>query len=137
MPRYSSGLPQLDGPMFLTDGGLETCLVFIEGVDLPCFAAFPLVVTDEGRARLIKYFTPFLKTARDHGVGFILDTPTWRANADWGTRLGYSGVELADVNRQSVALATEMRDAFDTERTPVIIMAYSGLVATDIASTHV
>jgi len=71
MPRYRSGLPQLGESIFLTDGGLETWLVFIEGVDLPCFAAFPLVATDEGRARLVKYFTPFLNTARERGVGFI------------------------------------------------------------------
>ena len=126
MPRYRSGLPQLGGSIFLTDGGLETWLVFIEGVDLPCFAAFPLVTTDEGRARLIKYFTPFLNTARERGVGFILDTPTWRANADWGTRLGYSDAELTEINRQSVALASSMRNAFDTERTPVIINGVIG-----------
>src|SRR5437016_253466 len=100
MPRYRSGLPQLGGSIFLTDGGLETWLVFMEGVDLPCFAAFPLVATDDGRARLVKYFTLFLNTARERGVGFILDTPTWRANADWGTRLGYSDAELTDINRQ-------------------------------------
>src|SRR3954447_16886968 len=90
MPCYRNGLPQLAGTLFLTDGGLETWLVFLEKVDLPCFAAFPLVLDEAGRDRLSGYFKPYLQTARERGVGFILDTPTWRANADWGERLGYS-----------------------------------------------
>ena len=36
--------------VYLTDGGLETTLVFLEGIDLPDFAAFPLLDSDDGRA---------------------------------------------------------------------------------------
>jgi lipoprotein-anchoring transpeptidase ErfK/SrfK len=35
--------------MVLTDVGLETVLVFEEGLDLPHFAAFPLLDSDAGR----------------------------------------------------------------------------------------
>ncbi|HEV2563872.1 MAG TPA: homocysteine S-methyltransferase, partial [Microvirga sp.] len=42
--------PPTDDAIFLTDGGLETTLVFLDGVDLPCFAAFPLLRSEEGRA---------------------------------------------------------------------------------------
>ena len=53
MPRYRHALPQLSGPkVFLTDGGLETTLVFLDGIDLPGFAAFPLVADEGGRAKL-------------------------------------------------------------------------------------
>ena len=38
-----SDLPQLDGGLFLTDGGIETTLIFHEGLDLPEFAAFDLL----------------------------------------------------------------------------------------------
>lgn len=126
MPRYRNELPQLAGKVFLTDGGLETCLVFLENVDLPCFAAFPLVLDKAGRERLGGYFKPYLQTARERGVGFVLDTPTWRANADWGARLGYSTPALASINRQSVAMATALRDAFDSERSPVVINGVLG-----------
>ncbi|MFC7738633.1 homocysteine S-methyltransferase family protein [Roseomonas sp. GCM10028921] len=126
MPRYRNGLPQLAGTVFLTDGGLETWLVFLERVDLPSFAAFPLVLDETGRERLRSYFTPYLQTAGERGVGFILDTPTWRANADWGDRLGYSAPTLASINRQSVALATALRDTFDDERRPVVINGVIG-----------
>jgi S-methylmethionine-dependent homocysteine/selenocysteine methylase len=36
-------LPQLGGRPMVTDGGMETDLIFHHGVDLPLFAAFPLI----------------------------------------------------------------------------------------------
>ena len=70
--------------MKLTDAGLETVIVFEEGIDLPEFAAFPLVDSDEGRAALHRYYMPFLELARDRGVPLVLSAPVWRANPDWG-----------------------------------------------------
>src|SRR5215204_6272834 len=84
MPSYRESLPQLAGSPFLTDGGLETTLIFHEHLDLPCFAAFPLVDAPRGRETLKAYFRPYLEKAAAHGVGFVLSTPTWRANADLG-----------------------------------------------------
>jgi S-methylmethionine-dependent homocysteine/selenocysteine methylase len=104
-------LPQLDSGFFVTDGGLETSLIFLDGLDLPDFAAFPLLETDAGRASLRSYYAPYLDLAERTGTGIVLDTPTWRANADWGVRLGYDATRLADTNRRSVefvaALAAE------------------------------
>jgi homocysteine S-methyltransferase len=92
-------LPQLaSGSVFLTDGGLETTLVFLDGMDLPDFASFPLLDSDAGRAHLDRYFAPYLDLAEQHGSGFVLDTVTWRANPDLGTRLGYDERALAEVN---------------------------------------
>lgn len=105
-------LPQLTGEgIFVTDGGLETELVFHDGHDLPCFAAFPLLETPEGRARLRRYYDGYLRIARDHGAGFVIETPTWRANPDWAAQLGYSSTRLDAVNRAAVALAEEVRAA--------------------------
>ena len=44
MTTYRDNLPQLTGTPMLTDGGLETTLIFQQGLDLPCFAAFHLLV---------------------------------------------------------------------------------------------
>jgi homocysteine S-methyltransferase len=96
--------------MQLTDAGLETVLLFEEGIDLPQFAAFPLVDTDAGRAALRRYYTPFLELARDREVPLVLSAPTWRANADWGSLLGYEADELAAVNGRAVALVEDVRD---------------------------
>ena len=71
----------------LTDGGMETTLIFREGIDLPEFAAFPLLATEGGRAALRRYFEPYVELAGRLGVPLVLDAPTWRANVDWGQRL--------------------------------------------------
>src|SRR3954454_22986875 len=95
-------------PLRLTDGGLETSLIFDQGIELPEFAAFPLVETEDGRQALRAYFAPYLGVARDYDAGFVLDTPTWRANPDWGARLVYDADRLHTVNRTATALAREL-----------------------------
>jgi S-methylmethionine-dependent homocysteine/selenocysteine methylase len=56
------------------------------------------------------YYAPFLALARERGTGFVLTSPTWRANADWGVRLGYDAAALAVVNRRSIELMERLRD---------------------------
>ena len=105
-------LPQRSGDhLFVTDGGLETELVFHDGIDLPCFAAFPLLDNPDTRARLRRYYDGYLDIARKLDAGFIVETPTWRANPDWASALGYSLEQLDAVNRSAVALAEEVRTA--------------------------
>jgi S-methylmethionine-dependent homocysteine/selenocysteine methylase len=108
-------LPQLSGEPFITDGGMETVLIFDYGLELPDFASFVLLDDPEGAQALRSYYETFLDIARERGAGIVLDTPTWRANADWGERLGYSPEALADVNRRGVGLLEELRqDAVGT-----------------------
>ena len=73
----------------VTDGGLETWLVFDQGIDLPAFAAYPLVATDEGRALLTEYCEHYVRIAEAIGAACLLETPTWRANPDWAATLGH------------------------------------------------
>jgi len=102
-------LPQLSGDrLYITDGGLETVLIFKHGIDLPEFASFPLLEDDEGAQALRDYFQPYAAIARDQGAGLVVDTATWRANPDWGERLGYSRGRLREVNRRAVELAKEV-----------------------------
>jgi S-methylmethionine-dependent homocysteine/selenocysteine methylase len=100
----------------LTDGGLETTLIFQQGLDLPEFAAFPLVEDETGRARLRTYWEAFLALATEYGVGFDVDTVTWRANPDWAARLGYDVPAMQAVNEQAARLAREIAEAFDGGR---------------------
>ncbi len=116
-------LPQLTAPMFLTDGGLETTLVFHYGLDLPDFAAFPLLDTVSGREHLERYLTSYFDVAEQHRVGIVVDTPTWRANPDWGARQGYGAARLDDVNRRSVAFVRE-----HATRRPEITVVVSGAI---------
>ena len=99
MPKYRNNLPQLGGRLFLTDSGLETTLIFKDGIELNQFASFELLKTERGRNRLLDYFRQHARTAVDAGMGFVLESATWRSNADWGAKLGYTPEQLDALNR--------------------------------------
>jgi S-methylmethionine-dependent homocysteine/selenocysteine methylase len=124
MSRYRSNLPQLHDQLFLTDGGMETYLIFQQGLDLPDFASFLLLQTPEGEAAIRTYFRTYADIARRYGTGLVLDTPTWRASADWGLRHGLDATALARINARSVALLEELRDEFAP--VPVVISGCVG-----------
>ena len=105
MARYRDALPQLGGDLFLTDGGIETSMIALEGMDLPEFAAFPLLADPRGVAALRRYFRSYVEIARRHGTGLILESATWRASADWGAKLGFAPDGAGDLNRRAVASA--------------------------------
>jgi homocysteine S-methyltransferase len=125
MAQYRDDLPQLSGDFFMTDGGIETTLIFLDGQDLPYFAAFHLLKTPEGENALRRYFRTYAELARLLNVGVILETPTWRASPDWGEKLGYSTNALAEVNRRSVRLLEEIRSEYDG-KAPLVISACLG-----------
>ena len=119
-------LPQTSGTgLFVTDGGLETELVFHDGIDLPSFAAFPLLDDPDHRARLRRYYDGYLDIARKLDAGFIVETPTWRANPT-GPQLGYSPEQLDAANRSAVALAEEVRTAAAADGITVVVSGCVG-----------
>ena len=126
MAHYRKALPQLTGSLFLTDGGIETTLIFHEGLELPHFAAFHLLRSPAGEATLYKYFRTYAEIAQRFGTGLILESATWRANADWGARLGYTAEALAEANRTAIHLLENVRNAYETDRTRVVISGCVG-----------
>lgn len=126
MTRYRSVLPQMGGDLFLADGGIETTLMFHDGLELPDFASFHLLKSPEGTKALRKYFHTYTAIAQRAGTGLILETATWRASYDWGKRLGYTSKALASANRKAVELLEEIREESGSEDTPVVISGCVG-----------
>jgi S-methylmethionine-dependent homocysteine/selenocysteine methylase len=126
MAQYRSALPQLGGDLFLTDGGIETTLIFHDGLELPDFAAYDLLRRPEGEAALQKYFRAYGEIARRFGVGLILESATWRASRDWAERLGHTPGELAELNRAAIRQLEAIRSEFQTGKTPVVISGCLG-----------
>jgi homocysteine S-methyltransferase len=122
---YRDRLPQLDDGAFLTDGGIETVLIFQEGIDLPAFAAFTLLDGEEGTEQLRRYYEPYLALAREHGSGFVLESPTWRASRRWAEELGYDSAKLVELNRGAIGLLEEIREEADLAQ-PVVISGCIG-----------
>ncbi len=126
MPAPHTGLPHLANRVFLTDGGLETTLIFHDGLELPHFAAFHLMRDDAGRRALVSYFERYIEIAKRLEVGFVLESPTWRASKDWGAKLGYSPDDIAAVNRKSIAFMRDLRIVHETATTPMVISGCVG-----------
>lgn len=122
---YRERLPQLDGGFFLTDGGLETTLIFHHGLELPLFAAVDLLQDDEGTEQLRLYYAPYAISARDRGVGLVLESPTWRASPGWAAQLGYSPEQLDALNRKAIALMEELRAEYQGSA-PIVISGCIG-----------
>jgi S-methylmethionine-dependent homocysteine/selenocysteine methylase len=108
---HRARLTQLDGELFLTDGGLETTLIFHQGLELPEFAAFVLLEDEKELDELRRYYEPYIELARESGAGFVLESPTWRASPRWAERLGVSAERLAALNRRAIGLMEELRAA--------------------------
>jgi S-methylmethionine-dependent homocysteine/selenocysteine methylase len=120
-------LPQLDGGLFLTDGGIETTLIFHRGLELPLFAAFTLLDDSAGTEALRDYFVPYLELAAEHEAGFVLESPTWRASPRWAQELGYSAEDLERLNRGSIELLEELRSEYSPRLAgPIVISGCIG-----------
>jgi S-methylmethionine-dependent homocysteine/selenocysteine methylase len=126
MAKYRHRLPQLSGELFLTDGGIETSLIYLDGQELPMFAAFDLFKTDAGRRAIRTYYARYCTLARAKGIGFILESPTWRANLDWAAKLGYSPAELGGINWEAIEMMLSLRYEFETASSPMVISGCIG-----------
>jgi homocysteine S-methyltransferase len=111
---------------YVTDGGLETDLIFHHGVDLPQFAAFPLLVDPKGRELLTDYFSAYAAIAAAAGAGLFLETPTWRASPDWGARLGVGADGLAEVNSEAVRLLAGLAERYAGDVPEVVVAGTVG-----------
>ena len=110
-----------DGKLLVTDGGLETTLIFHDGIDLPHFAAFPLLDNEQGRAALRRYYNAYAAAAQRTGAGCILDTPTFRASPDWAAKIGYQTAQLPGVIANAVSLLREIRGTWEQHGVRIVI----------------
>ena len=110
---------------FLSDGGLETYMIFDKGYDLPCFSAAVLLDSAQGRADLTAYFERYISIAKATDRGFVLDAPTWRAGMAWAGPLGQTVLQVMETNTRAVAFVRALRDQHRSEACPILI---NGLV---------
>src|SRR5687767_14505512 len=109
MNQHRHALPQLGNGLFVTDGGLETTLIYHHGIQLRDFAAFELLRDAAGISTLRAYYHTYARLAANYGMGLVLEAPTWRASRDWGERLGYDAASLDALNRKSIRVLGEVR----------------------------
>lgn len=126
MTKYRTDLPQQSMSTFMTDGGIETDLIFNKGIDLPEFAAFDLLKNEEGKEVLRKYYLAYLNVSKQKCSGFILEAPTYRANPDWALKIGYSLKSLDAMNRTAVQEMEKIRNDHENENFKIAISVCIG-----------
>ncbi len=124
--KYRNNLPQMGDQMFMTDGGLETTLIFQQGVDLPEFAAIDQFRTDSGRLRVELYFRQYLDLARAQGMPFVLESPTWRSSPGWCEALEYTVEQMDDLNRTAIDMMIRLREEYETATAPIVVSGCIG-----------
>jgi len=113
MPKYRNSFPNIGADLLLTYVGMETDLIFTQGVDLPGFASYPLLETSSGRALLRTYLDRMIALAKSNHVGVILESVTWVANRDRAAALGYTPLQLREFNQQAIAIMEQARARAD------------------------
>ncbi len=126
MVRYRTQLPQLDRGIYLTDSGLETTLVFTDGLELKKFAAFELLKNAKGCDRIYTYFARHAAIATQNRTGFILDSVTWRASSTWGAKLGYSEEDLENINHKAIQILERVRNDYQNQFSKFVISGCLG-----------
>lgn len=121
---HQSKFPNIEADLFLAYVGMETDLLFNHGIDLPGFASYPLLESNKGRALLKTYFSEMIALGREKGMGVVLESPTWVANRDRGVAIGYAPKKLMQLNKQAVALMSEVRSEIGD--VPTVISANVG-----------
>ena len=134
--KYRHRLPQLHDQPMLTDGGLETTLIFLDQIDLPGFSAVHMLTSEERREHLRRYFREYIEIARAHQMGFLFESATWRSSHGWADEIGIAAEHLDDLNRIAIRMLVEMREQLETPGTPMVISGCigprgDGYVATD------
>jgi S-methylmethionine-dependent homocysteine/selenocysteine methylase len=106
--------PHRNRGLYLSDAGIETTLIFLEGLELPDFAAFLLLRDAAGEAQLERYFRRHMDIARSRGLGFVFESATWRASPDWAQRQGVDAAELERLNRRAIEMLLPLCTEFES-----------------------
>jgi S-methylmethionine-dependent homocysteine/selenocysteine methylase len=118
-------LPHQTDRLFLTDGGIETWLMYKQGFALPHFCSFQLLDDAKAREALWRYYTEFARIARDRETGYVFCSLTYRASRDWSRLLGLSDRELADLNCRSIDFYRDVAEEVGLDPRDTI---YSGCI---------
>ncbi|RYG65698.1 homocysteine S-methyltransferase family protein [archaeon] len=109
---------------FLSHTSLETMVCLEKGEKLPFFASFPLVKSDP--AFLHEFYRHHINLALKYKCNYILESLGWRANRDWGAKMGMSEDELDEFNRLSIQLLHSLRSEYENTTCTMLISGNLG-----------
>ncbi len=101
--------PRIDNLYYLTEGGVETEVMYKWGYELPEFAMFPLLDNPEAHKVITAMYRRYMDVAAEFGVGIIIGSHDYRASPDWASKLGYDTRQLEDFQHRTIAFLAEIR----------------------------
>lgn len=99
--------------IFMINGGLETTLIYKYNLELPFFSCIDLFKNVNTKKIIYQYYLEYLKVAQKYNSFIIIDTPTWRFNKDWASKLGYNEIELLNRNKEAVVLISKLKNDYN------------------------
>ena len=98
--------PRLDSKFYLTEGGIETEVLYKRGFELPEFAMFPLLDNADANEYIHGMYCRCFDVAEAYGTGLVITGHDYRASPDWAKKLGYSLEGLAEMQHRSIEFLT-------------------------------
>jgi len=111
---------------YMTDGGMETTLIYHQGIELPHFAAIVLLQNESGIQTLTDYYRTYLDKAVHYQTGFILESPTWRGGMHWAEALSLTHDQLKSLHATNAALMHQLRSEYAHQLPHILISGCVG-----------
>ncbi|KRA32789.1 MULTISPECIES: homocysteine S-methyltransferase family protein [unclassified Nocardioides] len=117
---------QVPGRRYLTEGGIETEIMYRWGHELPEFAMYPLLDNPAAMADLRTMYRGYLDAAARHGMSALMGGLDYRASPDWGTLIGYSADGLREANLASIAFLRELAAEYADDIDSILVQGFVG-----------
>jgi homocysteine S-methyltransferase len=117
---------QKAGTVYLTEGGIETEIMYKWGHELPHFAMYPLLDNPKAMADMRGMYRRYLDVAAKHKMSALMGGLDYRASPDWGNLLGYSPAGLAEANLKSIDFLRELAGEYEGDIPTILVQGFIG-----------
>ncbi|WP_221934346.1 homocysteine S-methyltransferase family protein [Aliiglaciecola sp. M165] len=112
--------------IFLTEGGIETEIMYKWGFDLPHFAMFPLLENPEASETIKNMYRRYLDVVAKYGHNALIGGFDYRASPDYGKALGYSEDGLREANMRSIQFLRDVAAEYNGQIDQCLFTGYVG-----------
>jgi S-methylmethionine-dependent homocysteine/selenocysteine methylase len=103
---------QATGKYYITEGGIETEIMYKWGFEMPHFAMFPLLENPKAAEKIKGMYRRYLDIVAKYNHCALIGGFDYRASPDWGQLLGYSAQSLHDANVYSIEFLRDIANEY-------------------------
>lgn len=117
---------QVEGRYYLSEGGMETEVMYKHGFDFPHFAVFELLKNPKAVSALQAMYRQYFDVVAKHQMVALVGGLDYRASPDWGALLGYSADGLSDMNHRCIDFLRDLAKEYIGEIDEILIQGFIG-----------